>query len=501
MKTTRLQILIAAALAVALLAPAGLFAQQVPLPRTAAHAKSAANEKAAPAADDQSAYATAVEAYIRFLPRFYSFGFEKLMTAVPEPLTRPGAPLNQVGYRRSLVTPDLLFIVRPNNDTIYGAGYIDPSAEPILIKVPEAGKRFWSIQLADPWTNIAPGIGSRSGSKPGLYAVVGPKWNGKLPEGATEVPLGEGHYQIVFRVGYSSFANQTETDADLQKAVETLHGFVVMPLSKFSAGAVPDRAPNSKDAPQPPTSLRAITAGLAERRPLTLLALIRDAVKDPATPLDDEDRALLARFDQQLTKALAEFESSQSDQTTAAAMARGLHDARALIDERVRTSKRGDNGWATIKAGEWGNKYLDRAAIADYAIYANRAKSSMYPEIHVDNIGDPLDGGQRYTLRFEKGQLPPVSDFWSITMYRGDTLTLAENPIKRYSIGDRTPGLKFADDGSLTIYIQKDSPGKDKESNWLPTPAGEFNLMCRFYGPQQAIIDGKYKLPPVKRTE
>jgi hypothetical protein len=488
MRSTRRRSLIAAALACTL---AG----------TAAHAQSAASEKPAPATADQSAYATAVEAYIRFLPRFYSFGFEKLMTQVPTPLTRPAAPLNQVGYRRSLVTPDLMFIVRPNNDTIYGAGYIDPSAEPILVRVPDAGKRFWSIQLADPWTNIAPGIGSRSGSKPGLYAIVGPKWKGKLPDGATEVRLGEGHHQIVLRVGYSSFANQADTDADLKKAVEALHGFVVMPLSKYSPGAIPDRAPNSEDAPQPPTSLRAITAGMAERRPLTLMALIREAVKDPSTPLDAGDRALLARFDKYLSQALREFESSQSNQATAAAMTRGLHDARQLIDERVRTSKRVENGWVTIKAGEWGNKYLDRAAIADYAIYANRAASSMYPEIHVDQIGDPLEGSQRYTLRFEKGQLPPVNDFWSITLYRGDTLTLAENPIKRYSIGDRTPGLKIADDGSLTIYIQKDSPGKDKESNWLPSSAGEFNLMARFYGPQPAVLEGKYKLPPVKRAE
>jgi len=490
LKTKNKQIILAAALFGA------LAITSVPT----AHAQAAAQKMASPAAVE-SAYATAVEAYIRFLPRFYTFGFEKLMTQVPKPLTRPAAPLNQVGYRRSLVTPDLLFIVRPNNDTIYGAGYIDPSAEPILVRVPDAGKRFWSIQLADPWTNIAPGIGSRSGSKSGLYAIVGPKWKGKLPDGATEVRLGEGHYQIVLRVGYSSFENQVDTDADLQKAVETLHGFVVTPLSKFSPGSIPDRAPNSEDAPQPPTSLRAITAGMADRRPLTLLALIRDAVKDPTTPLDAADRTLLARFEKYLNKALQEFESSQADQSTAAAMTRGLHDARRLIDERVRSSKRGENGWVTIKAGEWGNKYLDRAAIADYAIYANRAASSMYPEIHVDNIGDPLDGSQRYTLRFEKGQLPPVSDFWSITMYRGDTLTLAENPIKRYSIGDRTPGLKFADDGSLTIYIQKDSPGKDRESNWLPSPAGEFNLMCRFYGPQQTIMDGKYKLPSVKRAE
>lgn len=123
---------------------------------------------------------------------------------------------------------------------------------------------------------------------------MGPQWKGKLPDGATEARLGAGHYQIVFRVGYSSFANQADTDADLLKAVKTLHGFVVLPLSKFASGSVPARAPDSKDAPQPPTSLRADTAGLAERRPLTLLALIRDAVKDPTTPLDEADRALLA---------------------------------------------------------------------------------------------------------------------------------------------------------------------------------------------------------------
>jgi hypothetical protein len=124
---------------------------------TVVHTQIVAQEKATPAAVEQTAYATAVEAYIRFLPRYYSFGFEQLMSGVPEALTRPAAPLNQVGYRRSLVTPDLLFIVRPNNDTIYGAGYLDPSAEPILVRVPNAGNRFWSIQLADAWTNIAPG--------------------------------------------------------------------------------------------------------------------------------------------------------------------------------------------------------------------------------------------------------------------------------------------------------------------------------------------------------
>ena len=114
-------------------------------------------------------------------------------------------------------------------------------------------------------------------------------------------------------------------------------------------------------------------------------------------------------------------------------------------------------------------------------------------------MGQPLEGRYKYVMKFKKDQFPPVSNFWSITIYRSDSLTFAANPINRYSVGNRTPGLKYGKDGSLTIYVQKDSPGPGKEANWLPAPAGKFNFLARYYGPRQAIKDGTYKLPALYR--
>jgi hypothetical protein len=240
---------------------------------------------------------------------------------------------------------------------------------------------------------------------------------------------------------------------------------------------------------------------LAEGRPLVLLGLIAQAVKQPDCPLNMKEKALRARFEKYLNKAMVEVAESKSDQPTAIAMIQGLNLARQLIDMRVRNAKIEDNGWVTINAGVWDDRWLDRATIAEYAIYANRPDSSIYPDNHVDVLGQPLDGKYKYVMKFEKDQFPPVSDFWSITIYRSDSLTFAKNPINRYSIGNRTPGLKYGDDGSLTIYIQKDSPGPDKESNWLPSPAGKFNFLARFYGPEQGAKDGTYKLPALYRED
>jgi hypothetical protein len=149
----------------------------------------------------------------------------------------------------------------------------------------------------------------------------------------------------------------------------------------------------------------------------------------------------------------------------------------------------------------WDERYLDRATIAEYAIYANRPSASIYPDCSADALAQPLNGAYKYVMKFEADQFPPVTEFWSITIYRDDSLTFSDNPIDRYSVGNRTPGLKFGEDGSLTIYIQRGSPGKSKESNWLPAPAGEFNFLARYYGPKEEIQSGEYKLPAIYRVQ
>jgi hypothetical protein len=170
----------------------------------------------------------------------------------------------------------------------------------------------------------------------------------------------------------------------------------------------------------------------------------------------------------------------------------------------IQAAKLGDNanGWDfSMKNGRFGEDYLVRSAIAFRSLAGNAPEEAIYFNADKDVAGEPLDGANRYTMRFEKGALPPVDGFWSLTMYDGKTFFMVENPQKRYSIGSRTPGLQFAPDGSLTLYVQHESPGSDKEANWLPAPAGKFDVHLRTYIPQKALLDGTYKLPPISKVE
>jgi hypothetical protein len=160
-------------------------------------------------------------------------------------------------------------------------------------------------------------------------------------------------------------------------------------------------------------------------------------------------------------------------------------------------------GLGTIDAPEWKiadrtKAYVTRAMAARAGLWGNHGYEADYAFAWTDADGQPLDGANRYELRLE--QLPPVDAFWSLTMYDVPDFYLVANPIDRYSIGDRTPGLRTGPDGSLTLYLQADSPGPDKEANWLPTPAGAFRPILRMYQPRQPILDGSYALPPVRRV-
>ena len=147
--------------------------------------------------------------------------------------------------------------------------------------------------------------------------------------------------------------------------------------------------------------------------------------------------------------------------------------------------------------GRYGTNYLFRAIVAQVGLGANLPEDAIYPRATKDGDGQPLMGTNRYVIRFPKGQLPPVGAFWSITLYDSRQF-FVQNPINRYAIGDRDR-LKFGDDGSLSLYVQQQSPGADKESNWLPARNGDFNLFMRLYSPKKEILDGTWKLPAIQR--
>jgi hypothetical protein len=190
--------------------------------------------------------------------------------------------------------------------------------------------------------------------------------------------------------------------------------------------------------------------------------------------------------------------SDTANDTIKAALENGITEGEKLIDAQVQNLGKNVNGWlVNLDVGNYGTDYLLRAGVAKFGLGANSPEEAVYPSIFTDDQGQNLTGTQNYLIHFDKGQTPPVNAFWSITLYNNKSY-LAENPINRYSISQHTEGLEYNPDGSLDVYIQHDSPGKEKESNWLPSPSGTFNLVLREYNPKEAILNGTYQVPPVQ---
>jgi hypothetical protein len=195
---------------------------------------------------------------------------------------------------------------------------------------------------------------------------------------------------------------------------------------------------------------------------------------------------------------VAGFNAEGLDPELKAAIELGAKDGFEAIEQ----AKLGENvnGWDfSMKNGRFGEDYLLRSAVACRSLAGNTPEEAIYFNADKDFSGQPLSGAHCYEIRFERGQLPPVNAFWSLTMYDGKNFFLVENPINRYSIGSQTRGLQTADDGSVTLYIQHKSPGKDKENNWLPAPADSFDVHLRTYWPKDRLLNGEYHLPPLKR--
>lgn len=231
----------------------------------------------------------------------------------------------------------------------------------------------------------------------------------------------------------------------------------------------------------------------------TFLARLATLMKDnPPTAADKASVQKMARLG---IVPGEKFDLSKADQAVVKGIERGIRDARdRIIAEAKKPQGKVVNGWdIMVDIGRYGTNYLFRSVVALVGLGANLPEDAIYPHAKEDADGKPLTGANRYVIRFPKGQLPPVGAFWSITMYNSKQFFVA-NPMDRYAIGDRDK-LKFAADGSLTLYIQNESPGKDKESNWLPAPKEEFNLFMRLYWPKKAIIDGTWMPPAVKKSE
>ena len=382
-------------------------------------------------------------------------------------------PFNTIANEARVFTYKDTAVVTPNSDTPYSMLWLDLRAEPMVISVPAVEKeRYYSVQLTDGNAYNYGYIGSRAtGVDAGDYLVTGPDWKGVAPANVKKT------FQSTTPFALTIFRTQLFNAADMPNVVKIQAGYRAQPLSAFLKQAPPPAAPKIDFVP-------ATTAGIKANFYEYLDAALAFV---PPSPDTTALRARLAKIGIGPGKTFA-FKDLSLEHKAAILLA--MKEGDDKVDKFLTAGMKDVNGW---KVGSvfgdrafYNGNWLMRAAAAKGGIYGNDAVEAMYPMLRVDATGEPLDGSKHdYTLTFASGQLPPVNAFWSVTMYDGKSQLLIENPINRYLINSpMLPGMKTNEDGSLTIYIQKDSPGADKEANWLPAPNGTVYLVMRLYWPK-----------------
>jgi hypothetical protein len=384
------------------------------------------------------------------------------------------APFNQIKNEPNVFTYKDTAIPTPNSDTPYSFVWMDLRTEPIVLSVPAVDpKRYYSVMLCDGNTYNYGYIGTRAtGSEAGDYMVVGPDWKGTTPPGIKKV------FQSSTQFSVAGYRTQLFNAADLPNVVKVQAGYKVQPLSAYLKQASPPPA-QAIDFPK-------IDKELVKTNFFQYLDFALQFAPPEAN--EKEVRAKLARIGIGPGKTF-DFEHLSLEHKAAVGL--GMKDGEAKVDSAVTSAGEAINGWRVSSlpgdSAHYNGDWLKRAAAAKAGIYGNDAAEAVYPLTRIDGNGNTLDGSKHnYTLTFAKDQLPPVNAFWSVTMYDGKTQLLIENPINRYLINSpMLPGMKKNADGSFTFYIQKDSPGKAKEPNWLPAPNDTIYLVMRLYWPKE----------------
>ncbi|MGW4098288.1 DUF1254 domain-containing protein [Mycobacterium sp. NPDC004974] len=443
-------------------------------------------------AQEQWAYSVGIQNYVFGLPLSI---YERERSLRLDPATRdkakrnaPLAPLNQIGHMKDLATADNVMPYTPNNDTVYSGIFLELKDEPIILTAPDIPDRYWSVEVADAYTNNLFYIGSRAtAGKGGNHALVGPNWQGTLPPGVIEHRVPTNSVMLAIRI-----AVIPGDAADLAQVNALQDKFNVTSLGNWADPARHGQTtvPNLEPRPHYDGDLAFFQ---------TLADLLTE---NPPPPGNEAAVELLRRGGITVGKPMDVNALSEPERR---GLARAAVDGPKIMDWKVKY--RGTpypTHWNNLVPGTYGVDYFDRAAGADQGLFVHDRDEAEYFSTYDDGDGNALNGANRYLLHFDADQIPSTlpNGFWSITMY-GPDFQLVKNPINRFSIGDRTPGLVRNPDGSLDIYIQNQTP-QGHESNWLPSPPdGAFRLNYRIYLPTAEAKDpatlGKY-LPPINKV-
>jgi len=445
-----------------------------------------------PTLHTEEAVRIAVDAYIYGYPLVTFDMARRQQTNVAAP-DAEHAPVGQIIKMRSYPAVDNHCCAAPNADTLYTLAWLDVGAEPWIFSIPEMGDRYYIMPMLDGFSEVFKvASASATGGRPQQYAITGPGWSGTLPEGVTRVDSPTAMVWLLGRIYCTGTPEDYKAVHDLQDQ------FSLVPLSAYGK---PHTPPTGSVDPEfdMKTGVRAQVNALGVYTYLDYLAkllktnppktadaeIVARMAKIGIVPGQDFDGSKLGELDRKAIEAVPKL----------ALVKMGLH-----LKQQKTT-----NGWLyfTQGVGNFGTDYLTRGMANLLGPGWNRPEDAIYPLSQKDAEGKEYDGGKhRYVMRFEKGQLPPVDAFWSMTLYDADFF-FVPNPIDRYAVSQRD-AFVVNPDGSIDIYIQTESPGKDKEANWLPAPRGKFQLVLRMYGPTKTaptIVDGSWTPPPVKKLQ
>lgn len=399
------------------------------------------------------------------------------------------APWNKICNIPRVFTPRDKTIQTANSDTPYSWIGLDLRAEPIVFTIPPiADNRYWSLQLIDLYTHNFDYLGSRTtGNEGGNFMIAGPNWRGETPKGITKV------IKCETEIASAQFRTQLHNVQDLKNVIKIQNKYMARPLSAF-VGQTPPAKPKDIAFIKPLTRQQ-------ENTSLQVFNNLNFALQ--FCPTHPSEKDVMERFAKIGVFAGNTIDTTTLDPEIKKAMHKGIEDAWADFKKVQVKLEKGEvspsDGYGTRAFLK--NNYLYRMMAAALGIYGNTKEEAMYPAYYIDSNGEKLNGNNKYIIKFEPNQMPPVHSFWSLTMYEMPSSLLVENPINRYLLNSTMLSqFKKDSDGGITLIIQNQSPGKEKESNWLPAPKGSFSMIMRLYWPKDNALNGSWKQPPVKKV-
>jgi hypothetical protein len=442
------------------------------------------------AVSQNEAIEIAREAYLYAYPLVLMEMTRRFSTNVADTRRFGKAPMNQFANIPAFPDDKFKAVVRPNADTLYSTLWFDVSKEPMVVRVPDSGGRYYLMPTLDMWTDVFDSTGKRTtGTGEQLLVIAAAGWKGNVPANATLI-------QSPTSIGWMIGRTQTNGKPDYDAVHRFQAGLAAAPLSQWGKAYQPPvgKINPDWDIVTPPV------VQVEKLDPAAFFALFTELTK--LNPPHANDYAVLNRMRRLGIEPGKPFAFGSASPEVQQALIEGSAAAQKEIKVRFRQIGVSTGGWRTnlTTIGTYGTDYLGRAAVAFAGLGANTVEDAVYPTAVTDADGQPFSSDKDYVLHFEKDRIPPARAFWSLTMYN-DAQFFAANPLNRYAIGDRDP-LKYNPDGSLDIYIQSQSPGPDKASNWLPAPAnGAFTMNLRLYWPQREVLVGKWSPPAVKRVD